>query len=194
MIIEGEFTFQGPRETVWELLQDPAVLVKALPGARELTRAAEDHFEGVMNVGVGPVTAGEFAVTVTLSDKNRPAGFSMRVEGKGAVGFARGNARVELVEPDGGGTVMRYRADLQIGGKIAGVGQRVIDSAARVMTRQGLEALNRELMSRLAVGTEAAAAAARPGMRVAAGLRPVHWIAAALVLLAAVLFTCGIAR
>lgn len=191
MIVEGEFTFQGPRETVWDLLHDPAVLAKALPGARELIRAGDDKFQGVMVVGVGPVTAGEFSVTVALADQTRPERFSMQVEGKGAIGFARGSARVELTDPPGagagagGGTLMRYRADLQIGGKIAGVGQRVIDSAARTITRQGLEALNREMESRL-VGSGAAANVGPRRVRVG------HWVAGALVLLAALLFTCGV--
>ena len=185
MIVEGEFTFQGPRETVWDLLHDPAVLAKALPGARELLRTGEDKFQGVMVVGVGPVTAGEFSVTVALGDQTRPERFSMQVEGKGAIGFARGSARVELGEPPEGGTQMRYRADLQIGGKIAGVGQRVIDSAARTITRQGLEALNREMESRL-VGSGAAANVGPRRVRVG------HWVAGALVLLAALLFTCGV--
>jgi carbon monoxide dehydrogenase subunit G len=191
MIIEGEFRFAGPRDTVWDLLQDPGVLVKALPGARELTRTAEAHFQGTMVVGVGPVTAGEFAVTVTLGDKRQPSSFSMQVEGKGAVGFARGTARVDLEEPERGATLMHYRADLQIGGKIAGVGQRVIDAAARLMTRQGLEALNRELVDRLAVTPQAGAAAdvaAAPGGRFRAG----HFVTGIFVVLGALLFTCGI--
>lgn len=189
MIVEGEFTFQGPRETVWDLLHDPAVLAKVLPGARQLLRTGEDKFQGVMVVGVGPVTAGEFSVMVALGDQTRPERFSMQVEGKGAIGFARGSARVELTDPPGagagGGTLMRYRADLQIGGKIAGVGQRVIDSAARTITRQGLEALNREMESRL-VGSGAAANVGPRRVRVG------HWVAGALALLAALLFTCGV--
>ncbi len=194
MIIEGEFRFQGPRHLVWDLLQDPAVLVKALPGARELDRAGDDRFQGVMDVAVGPVNAGRFTVSVALSEKQPPATFATAVEATSSIGFARGHARVELSEAEGGATLMRYRADLQIGGKIAGVGQRVMDSAARLMTRQGLEALNRELVSRLAAGTAAAGQASQaPGAAgVASRIRPLHWVAGVLLLLAAMFFTCGV--
>ncbi len=138
MIVEGTFTFQGPREAVWDLLQNPDVLVKALPGAKRLVRSGEDRYEGVMRVGVGPVTAAEFAVAVAVRDKVPPQRYALDVDSKGAVGFTRGTARVELV---------------QVGGKIAGLGQRLLDQAAKLMTRQGLEALNQELRTRLARGS-----------------------------------------
>lgn len=182
MILQGEFTFDGPREVIWDLLQDPEVLAKALPGAKTLTRTAEDRYEGAMQVGVGPVTAGEFSVTVVLGDKVAPQSFSMQVEGKGGIGFSRGAARVDLTALDGGGTLLKYRADLQIGGKIAGVGQRVLDSAARAMTRQGLEALNRELQARVS-------GAPPPGRR----SRTPYWIAGAVALIALFLALCAAA-
>lgn len=181
MIVEGEFTFQGPREIIWDLLQDPAVLSKALPGAKTLTKTAEDRYEGAMQVGVGPVTAGEFSVSVVLSDKVPPQSFSMQTEGKGGIGFSRGTARVELTALESGGTLLKYRADLQIGGKIAGVGQRVLDSAARAMTRQGLEALNRELQARVS-GTPAPATRSRTP----------YWIATAAALIALALTLCAV--
>ena len=150
MKLEGTYSFRGPREAVWELLQDPDVLMKALPGAERLTRAGEDTFEGVMKVGLGPVTAAAFALSVTLHDKRPPEHFQMRIDSKGSLGFARGTAVVDLEEGADGGTVMRYASDLQIGGRIAAVGQRVVDSAARMMTQKGLEALQRVLDDRLA--------------------------------------------
>jgi carbon monoxide dehydrogenase subunit G len=150
VILEGTFTFAGPRETVWELLHDPDVLVKALPGAKRLVRAGEDRYEGVMQVGVGPVTAAEFAITVSLRDKVAPQRYAMEVDSKGAVGFGRGGARVELEALADGGTLMKYTAELQVGGKIASLGQRLLDQVAKLMTRQGLEALNQELRARLA--------------------------------------------
>ncbi len=150
MIVDGSFVFEGPRGVVWELLQDPAVLAKALPGAKQLVANGADRFEGVMRVGVGPVTAAEFAVTVTLTAKVRPQQFAMQVAGAGALGFTRGAAEVELRDGPQGGTIMTYHADVQVGGKIAGVGQRLLDQVAKLMTRQGLEAVNRELRRRLA--------------------------------------------
>jgi hypothetical protein len=152
MLLEGDFTFDGPRRTVWDLLQDPEVLAKALPGAQELRQTGPDHYEGVMQIAVGPITAARFTVRVALKDKVPPEGYLMEVDGQGTLGYSRGTARVALAEEGASGTRMHYRADLQIGGKVAAVGQRLLDSVARMMTRKGLEALNEELRRRLARG------------------------------------------
>ncbi len=153
MTLEGTFTFDGPRETVWELLQDPQVLAKAMPGAQELKQTADDRFEGVMKVSIGPMNAAEFRLSVQLSDKQPPERFTMHIDSKGTLGFARGTAQVTLDAPGSRETVMRYRSDLQIGGRIAAVGQRLLESAARMMTQKGLDALQRELAARLPGGS-----------------------------------------
>jgi len=152
MILSGTYTFNGPRAKVWELLQDPAVLAKALPGTKTLTQVAEDRYEGVMKVSVGPVSAAEFAVKVELKDKVPPERFAMHIDGKGGVGFTKGTATVELQEQGGTVTVMNYTSDVQVGGKIAAVGQRLLESVAKMMTKQALEALNSELQVRLGSG------------------------------------------
>ena len=148
MIVEGTYPLPGQPDAIWDLLMDPAVLAKAMPGTRSLTKTAPDRYEGVMAVGVGPITAAEFELTIQLADVDRPRSYTMQIDGKGRFGFTRGAAHVELA-PEGDGTVMRYRADLQVGGKIAGLGQRLLDSVSRMLIRQGLEALNRELTARL---------------------------------------------
>lgn len=152
MNLSGAFTFAGPRATVWDLLQDPEVLARSLPGTERLTRVGEDRFEGAMTVSVGPVTAARFAVTVALGDKAPPERFTMQIDGRGGVGFTRGTASIALTEPPEGGTLMDYTADVQIGGRIAAVGQRLLESVARAMMRQALDALNRELQARLDAG------------------------------------------
>lgn len=152
MILNGTFTFNGPRAKVWDILQDPAVLAKALPGTKSLTKVGENRYEGVMKVSVGPMSAAEFAVNVELKDQVPPERFVMHVDGKGGVGFTKGTATIELVErTDQGGpvTVMHYSSDMQIGGKIAAVGQRLLESVGKMMTKQALEALNAELKARL---------------------------------------------
>jgi carbon monoxide dehydrogenase subunit G len=149
MIVDGEHTFNGPRQQVWDLLQDPEVLAKAMPGARKLHLTGEGTYEGVIRIGVGPVTAAEWTLNVALRDLVVPESYVMQVDSKGALGFTRGTANVNLDDLDGR-TRMRYHADLSIGGKVASVGQRLLDQVARMMTKQGLDALNRELESRLA--------------------------------------------
>jgi carbon monoxide dehydrogenase subunit G len=152
VILNGTFTFHGPRAKVWELLQDPAVLAKALPGTKTLTKVGDDRYEGIMKVSVGPMSAAEFAVNVELKDQVPPERFVMHIDGKGGVGFTKGTATIELVEVTGQPrpvTVMNYSSDMQIGGKIAAVGQRLLESVGKMMTKQALEALNAELKARL---------------------------------------------
>jgi carbon monoxide dehydrogenase subunit G len=149
MNLNGTFTFNGPRAKVWDLLQDPVVLAKALPGTERLALTAEDHYQGVMKVNVGPVTAAKFDVSVTLKDKVPPHRMGMQIEGKGPVGFTRGTAAVVLDELADGRTQMQYTSDVQVGGRIASVGQRLLESVSKMMMRQALEALERELAARL---------------------------------------------
>ena len=148
MNLSGTYTFDGPRAVVWDLLQDPVVLAKALPGTERLTLTTEDRFEGVMKVSVGPVTAARFDVIVTLQDKVPPHRFALQIDGKGGVGFTRGTAQVELTDV-AGGTLMTYTSDVQVVGKIASVGQRLIESVGKMMMKQALDALARELRTRL---------------------------------------------
>ena len=149
MILSGTFTFDGPRAKVWEILQDPEVLAKALPGTKSLRQVGDDRFEGTMKVSVGPMSAAEFAVNVELKDKVEPERFEMHIDGKGPVGFTKGKAAIVLDEHPGPVTVMTYTSDVQIGGKIAAVGQRLLESVGKMMTKQALEALNKELKARL---------------------------------------------
>ena len=95
------------------------------------------------------MTAAKFDVTVTLADKRPPEHFTMRIDTKGALGFARGTATVDLQDQSEGGTLMQYSSEVQIGGRIASVGQRLIESVSKMMMRQALEALDRELRARI---------------------------------------------
>ena len=157
MILDGEFTFRADRRSVWVLLQDPDVLVKAMPGAQRLVQTGDGTYEGHIRIGVGPVTAASWTLTVALHDREEPASYGMKVESKGPLGFTRGSASVELLD-EPAGTRMKYRADMQIGGKVAGIGQRLLDQVARMLTRQGLEALSREMEARLSLSVGSASA------------------------------------
>jgi uncharacterized protein len=150
--LNGTFAFNGPRNIVWDLLQDPGVLAKVLPGAKTLSQTAPDQYVGTMKVSVGPVTAAEFTVNVTLTDKVPPERFRMEVEGKGPAGFTKGLADIELLDQAEGGTLMQYASDVQVGGRVAAVGQRLLESVARMMMKQALDALNKELVARLDAG------------------------------------------
>ena len=157
MIVEGEFTFRAPRRSVWVLLQDPDVLVKAMPGAQRLVQTGDGTYEGHIRIGVGPVTAAQWTLSVALHDREEPRRYMMKVDTKGPLGFTRGSASVELLD-EPAGTRMKYRADMQIGGKVAGIGQRLLDQVARMLTKQGLEALSREMEARLSLSVGSASA------------------------------------
>ena len=155
MNLDGTFTFKGPRVTVWELLQDPEVLAKALPGTERLELTSPDHFQGVMKVSVGPVTAAKFDVTVVLLDKVAPERFTMQIDGKGNVGYTKGTASILLADTADAATTLQYTSNIQVGGKIAAVGQRLLESVSKMMMRQAFEALERELEKRLKGGEPA---------------------------------------
>ena len=152
MIVEGTYTFPGPREVVWALLLDPDVLAKTMPGATSITQVSEDRYEGKMGVGIGPITAAEFEVVITMTGKVVPETYQMQIDGRGRFGFTRGKATVRLT-PDGDSTVLHYAADMMVGGKIAAVGQRLLDSVSRMLLKQGLEAMSAELDRRLGEGS-----------------------------------------
>jgi len=186
MLIESEFTFDAPREVVFDGLMDPEILAGALPGTDRLDLIGEDRYEGEMEASVGPVTAARFSVVVELRDKVRPERFDMHVDGKGKAGFVNGVAHVELEEADGA-TRMKYRADLQVGGRVASVGQRLLDSVGKAMSKQGLEAVNRSLTERMSPAAPGAgsgavtagSATAPPALR---GSRLRLYLVAAIVL------------
>jgi len=147
--VAGEYVFNGPREEVWELVRDPEVLATALPGTQSLNQVSENEYEGEMHVRVGPV-AGVFSGRVVASDEVPPESYTLTVEGKGGPGFAKGTGHVQLVDQGDGTTLMKYEGEVQIGGKVASVGQRLLDTASKSMLRQGLEALNKALEARVA--------------------------------------------
>ena len=120
MKLDGTFTFVGPRQTVWDLLHDPAVLAKALPGTKTLTMTGAGQYEGVMKVSIGPITAAEFTVNVRLKDETSPSHFVVDINGKGGVGFVRGAATIDLADDPAGGTRMTYSSDALVGGRALG--------------------------------------------------------------------------
>ncbi len=153
MKLEGKYVFNGPREEVWELVRDPDVLVTALPGTKSLNQVSENEYEGEMNVRVGPV-AGAFSGRIVVSDEVPPESYTLTVDGKGKPGFAKGAGHVQLIDQGDGTTLMKYEGEVQIGGRLASVGQRLIDSVSKSMLRQGLEALNKALQARMAAKSE----------------------------------------
>jgi carbon monoxide dehydrogenase subunit G len=143
MELNGNHQFKAPLTKVWDALLDPTVLSKALPGGDQLVKVGENDYKAAMNVKVGPVQ-GRFEGQVTLSDINELESYHMKVTGTGAPGFLNGEGTLKLSENEEG-TLLTYSGDVQIGGRIATVGQRLVDSTARSIIRQGLKALDEQL-------------------------------------------------
>ena len=130
MTMNGEVQLAAPRETVWEKLNDPEVLKSCIPGCEELERTEDNGFRAVAQIKVGPVSA-RFKGKVTLSDLDPPNGYKISGEGEGGIaGFAKGGAVVGLTVKDGG-TLLSYNVEAQIGGKLAQLGQRLINGTAK---------------------------------------------------------------
>ncbi len=130
MDIKGEYFIPVPRPQVWAALNDVDVLKQAIPGCDSMNRLSETEIEATVTAKVGPVKA-TFKGQVTLSDLDPPNGYSIRGEGKGGVaGFAKGGAKVRLLDAPGG-TTLQYDVDAAVGGKLAQIGARLIDGTAR---------------------------------------------------------------
>lgn len=153
MKLEGDFLFDAPLEQVWEALLDPEVLAATMPGCEKLDRV-DGQYRGDLNVKVGPIQ-GKFSGKVDLRDIDPPKGYTMIVDGQGAPGFVKASAVVKL-EHEGEATRMRYSADAQVGGKIASVGQRLLEASARAITKQSLEGLHENIKIRAAAARKAA--------------------------------------
>ena len=135
MKIEGSYDIAAPRDRVWAALLDPKLLAEALPGCEKLEAAGEGQFKSVMKVGVGPIK-GTFEGKVRLADLEPPNRYRMAVEGTGAPGFVRGDAVIDLADAEAGTTRVNYNADVQVGGLIASVGQRMLGGVSRMMLDQ----------------------------------------------------------
>lgn len=130
MDLTGEYRIPARREEVWAALNDPAVLAACIPGCESLERISDDQLAARVKAKIGPVSA-TFTGTVTFSNVRPPEGYTISGEGKGgAAGFAKGGADVTLTE-DGGETILRYAAKAQIGGKLAQVGSRLVESTTK---------------------------------------------------------------
>jgi carbon monoxide dehydrogenase subunit G len=156
MKIAGEQTLSAPRERVWALLNDPQRLSRLIPGCEKLEVISPTEFGGTLNVGIAAVK-GVYTGKLKLEEVRPPEHYKMAVDGKGKQGFMRGAGTLDLVAKSASQTVVTYGGDIQIGGPLVQVGQRMIDSAAKMMIGQFFAAADAELKA------EAAGTVARQG-------------------------------
>ena len=142
MKIDGTHEINAPRERVYALLTDPEVLQRCIPGCESLERTEENAYAATLKAGVGMVK-GTFKGNVKLEEMRQPVHYRIVVDGKGGPGFVKGTGDFDL-EEQGGATLIRYAGEMQVGGTIAGIGQRMIQGAAKMMASRFFTALEVE--------------------------------------------------
>jgi carbon monoxide dehydrogenase subunit G len=146
MKITGEHAFVSSRERVWAALEDPQMLANALPGVKRLDVTGPDEYALTVSVGVGSVK-GTYDGTFRITDKQERESCTVRANASGGPGSVEAVAQMRMRDGDNGGALMTYEADANVTGPLAGVGQRLIGSAAKRTTREFLEGLDREIQS-----------------------------------------------
>lgn len=165
MKLAGDYLFEASVPEVWSALLDPVMLAAVMPGCEKLD-LVDGHYIGEIKVKVGPIQ-GKFTGKVDLQDKVEPESYTMTVDGRGAPGFVKATAQIRLAA-EGVATRVHYDTDAQVGGKIATVGQRLLEASARAIVAQSLEGLHTNIKLRAqavreAAGSGAPAPAAPPG-------------------------------
>jgi uncharacterized protein len=132
--IEGSYTFDAPRDRVWQVLLDPKTMAQCIPGCESLNELAPDQYEATMKVGIASVK-GNYKGKVSIKDKQAPSHYVLSGEGSGSPGFMQGDVSIDLEENDGR-TVLKYSTDAKVGGLIASIGQRMLNGVAKMMVEQ----------------------------------------------------------
>src|SRR5690606_35300293 len=145
--MEGEERIEAPIQKVWEALNDPEVLKASIPGCQSLEKTADNGLAATVVLKIGPIKA-TFNGAVTLSNLNPPNGYTISGEGKGGIaGFAKGGADVTLTEDGPNMTTLKYTAKADVGGKIAQLGSRLIESTSKKLAGQFFSTFNETVSS-----------------------------------------------
>jgi hypothetical protein len=143
MRLEGTNTLPAPVETVWKTINDPEALRRCTPGLKELKEIGPDTYQATLTIGVAAVK-GTYAGTMAITEKRPPTHYKISLDGSGGAGFMKGEGTVDL-EAQGDGTTLRWVGDLQIGGLIAGVGQRMLGGVGKMLIGQFFKCLEQHL-------------------------------------------------
>jgi uncharacterized protein len=135
--ISGFYEVPTSRERAYQLLQDPVVLAKCMPGTDQLDKIGDNEYEMKMKMAIASI-GGSFAGKVRLADQKPPESFKLIVEGNGKIGFVKGEGVLKLT-PQGESAEIQYDGDVQVGGTIASVGQRLIDTTAKMIIKKFFE-------------------------------------------------------
>src|SRR5258708_5047824 len=142
MKIEGSHAIPAPRDRVFAALTDPDVLQKCIPGCEELQKTTDNQYSAKLSAGVGSIKA-VFTATVCMEEVTPPTHYKLVVEGKAQPGFVKGAGNLDLAEQDGG-TEIRYTGEVNVGGMLASVGQRMLQATANMLAGKCFTALEEE--------------------------------------------------
>lgn len=143
MRIEGEYTFEAPRQDVWVVLHNPDALSRALPGVEQFREVGPNEYEATVTAGVAAVR-GTYHGRVKMADLQPPERYTLNAQGQGSAGTFDATAQITLLGQNGR-TQLRYEADAQVGGPVAGVGQRMLGGVAKLMAGQFFKAMEEQL-------------------------------------------------
>lgn len=161
MEMSGEERIPASQDDTWAALNDPEMLRACVPGCETIDRLAENEYQVMMVARIGPVSA-KFKGKLLLSDLNPPHSYAIAFEGQGgAAGFGKGSAQVQLA-PDGEGTKLSYQVKANVGGKLAQIGSRLVDAAARKISQDFFAAFNEKVAALHGAPAEAAHAEHHP--------------------------------
>ena len=134
MKLEGSYEIAAPRQKVWDAFLDPQRVQQAIPGCESMEPIGNDEYKAILKIGVAAVR-GTFEGKVRIGDKNPPDSYRLAAEGSGGPGFVRSDTLISFAD-SGAGTRVSYAADVQVGGLIAGVGQRMLGGVSKMMADQ----------------------------------------------------------
>jgi len=144
--MSGEQLIPASQADTWAALNDPEILKACVPGCESIERLADNEYQMLMVARIGPVSA-KFKGKLNLSDLNPPHSYAIAFEGQGgAAGFGKGSAQVQLA-PGGEGTMLSYQVKANVGGKLAQIGSRLVDVAARKISQDFFNAFNEKMGS-----------------------------------------------
>ncbi len=145
MRLEGTNTLPASQETVWKMINSPEALRKCTPGLKELKEISPDTYQATLEIGIAAVK-GTYTGTLAITEKQAPRHYKIALSGTGSAGFMKGEGIVDLEpEPQGRGTLLRWVGDIQIGGLIAGVGQRMLGGVGKMLIGQFFKCLEGHL-------------------------------------------------
>ncbi len=142
--LKGEYALPVPQAELWRLLNDPEVLAKIIPGCNTVRAVGPDRYEMGLKLQVGSVS-GEYMGGVEISDKQEPSHYVLSVEGQGSIGFMKGGAAFDLETKGEGESLLRYAGSAEVGGVVAGVGQRVLSGVAKYLAGRFFKALEKHI-------------------------------------------------